>query len=356
MDLSRINKVKEKLHKASLLGMYVTNLTNVRYLTGFTGSAGSVLLLDEENHFFTDGRYTEQVKDQVKNCTVHIVGSSHIKAIKDKNLLPDSANIGFESSHLSYSDFQVLRNSFPNVNWKETENIVEHIAAIKDMTEIESLKTAIEITDKVFDEIIPLIKEGVSENHIAATMSYKFKEHGAEGDSYDPIVASGWRSALPHATPTSKCFEKGDFIVMDFGALYNGYHADMTRTVLIGSPTDKHKEIYQIVLESQLEGIKLAKAGVTGAEVDSACRTVINNKGYGEYFNHSTGHGLGLEVHTHPRLSSFNKEPLLENYVVTIEPGIYLPKWGGVRIEDDCWIKRDKCEPLNSSTKELLSF
>ena len=356
MDLQRINKVKEQLQSQNLLGFYITNLTNVRYLTGFTGSAGSILLLEDENHFFTDGRYTEQVKDQVKNCTIHIVGSSHIKAIQDKNLLSKEMNIGFESNHLSYSDFQTLKTSFSQIHWKETANIVEYIAAIKDMTEIESLKTAIEITDKVFDEIIPLIKEGVSENHIAATMSYKFKEHGAEGDSYDPIVASGWRSALPHATPTSKCFEKGDFIVMDFGALYNGYHADMTRTVLIGQPTEKHKEIYQIVLDSQLEGIKLAKAGVTGAEVDNACRTVINNKGYGEYFNHSTGHGLGLEVHTHPRLSSFNTEPLLENYVVTIEPGIYLPQWGGVRIEDDCWIKKDICTPLNSSTKELLTF
>jgi len=356
MDLTRINKVKEELNKQDLLGIYITNLTNVRYLTGFTGSAGSILLLDDENHFFTDGRYTEQVKDQVKNCTIHIVGSSHIKAIQNQKLLSKSIKIGFESNHLSYSNFQLLKNSFPDTQWKETENIVEYIAAIKDMAEIESLKTAIEITDKVFDEIIPLIKEGVSENYIAATMSYKFKEHGAEGDSYDPIVASGWRGALPHARPSSKCFEKGDFIVMDFGALYNGYHADMTRTVLIGQPTDKHKEIYQIVLDSQLEGIKCAKAGVTGAEVDSACRTVINNKGYGEYFNHSTGHGLGLEVHTHPRLSSFNKEPLLENYVVTIEPGIYLPKWGGVRIEDDCWIKSNQCEPLNSSTKELLSF
>tara|TARA_Y100001970_G_scaffold277330_1_gene381336 strand:- start:4681 stop:5244 length:564 start_codon:yes stop_codon:yes gene_type:complete len=187
-------------------------------------------------------------------------------------------------------------------------------------------------------------------------MSYKFKEHGAEGDSYDPIVASGWRSALPHATPTNKTLEKGDFVVMDFGALYNGYHADMTRTIVVGKATEKHREIYQIVLESQLEGIKKARAGITGAEVDKACRDIIKSSGYGEFFNHSTGHGLGLEVHTHPRLSSFNKEPLIENYVVTIEPGIYLPKWGGVRIEDDCWIQKDRCLPLNTSSKELIEL
>ena len=356
MISSRINKVKEELLKINLHGIYVTNITNVRYLTGFSGSAGSVLILEDESYFFTDGRYTEQVKDQVKNCTVHIVGGSHIEGIQKNNLLKSGMRIGFESDHMTFSSFKVLKDKLNQVDWEPTANIVELIAAVKDAKEIESLKTAIEITDIVFDEIIPIIKEGITENEIAAQISYKFKKHGAEGDSYDPIVASGWRSALPHATPTSKVLDKGDFVVMDFGALYNGYHADMTRTVVIGAPTDKHKEIYNIVLESQLAGIDIAKAGVSGADVDNACRTIINNTGYKEYFNHSTGHGIGLEVHTHPRLSSINKEPLLENYVVTIEPGIYLPKWGGVRIEDDCWITNEKCIPLNRSPKELISL
>ncbi len=354
MDLTRINRLREAFAKYNIAGIYVTNITNVRYLTGFTGSAGSVLILEKEAHFFTDGRYTEQVKDQVKNCTIHITGSSHLKEIEKQGLLSEPQRIGFESNHISYSNYMILKNNFSNIKWVETSNSIEVIAAVKDQTEIDALKTAIEITDSVFDEIVPMIKEGVTENKIAATMSYKFKEHGAEGDSYDPIVASGWRSALPHACPTDKCLEKGDFVVMDFGALYNGYHADMTRTIVVGAATAKHHEIYNIVLKSQLAGIKKAKHGITGAEVDMACRSIINNAGYGEYFNHSTGHGLGLEVHTHPRLSSLNKEPLLENYVVTIEPGIYLPKWGGVRIEDDCWIQKDSCKPLNTSTKELL--
>ena len=354
MDLTRINKLRETFNNYNISGIYITNITNVRYLTGFTGSAGSVLILEDSCYFFTDGRYTEQVKNQVKNCKIYITGSAHIKEIDKQGLLSDNAKIGFESSHISYASYSILKNTFSNIEWTETTGSVELIAAIKDKDEISSLKTAIEITDKVFDDIVPLIKEGVTENKIAATMSYQFKEHGAEGDSYDPIVASGWRSALPHATPTDKAFEKGDFVVMDFGALYNGYHADMTRTIVIGQATDKHKEIYQIVLDSQLAGIQKAKAGITGAAVDQACRDIIKNAGYGDFFNHSTGHGLGLEVHTHPRLSSFNKEPLLENYVVTIEPGIYLPKWGGVRIEDDCWIQVDQCLPLNTSPKELI--
>ena len=356
MTSKRIDKVRQEISLKNLDGIYVNNITNVRYLTGFSGSAGSLLILENDSHFFTDGRYTEQVKEQVKNSTIHIVGGTHIEGIDKNNLLKSGMKIGFESDHTTVTSFNALQNKLSQISWQPTSSIVELIAAVKDKEEIESLKTAIEITDIVFDEILSNIKVGVSENQIAADLSYKFKQHGAEGDSYDPIVASGWRSALPHATPTNKTLENGDFVVMDFGALYNGYHADMTRTVVIGSPNEKHKEIYDIVLKSQLSGIEVARAGVTGAEVDNACRSIIDNAGYKEYFNHSTGHGIGLEVHTLPRLSSINTSPLLENYVVTIEPGIYLPNWGGVRIEDDCWIKSNKCVPMNRSSKELISL
>ena len=350
----RINKVKNILSKNKLEGLYITNITNVRYLTGFTGSAGSVLIINNEQHFFTDGRYIEQSKSQVKDCIIHIVGSAHYKEIEKRNLIKDNLRVGFESDYVSVNLFSALSQSMPNVNWEKTSGIIEKIAAVKDLTEIESLKTAIEITDVVFDKIIPELKAGAKEKDIAAKISYLFKINGAEGDSYEPIIASGHLGALPHARPSEKEFEKGDFVVMDFGALYNGYHADMTRTIVIGEATEKHNEIYNIVLESQLAGINAAQAGITGEELDSVCRKVIQNAGYGDKFIHSTGHGIGLEVHTHPRISSFNKKPLLENYVVTIEPGIYLAGWGGVRIEDDCWIKKDHCTPLNRSTKELL--
>ena len=351
---NRMNKVLNQLTSENLDGAYITNLTNVRYLTGFTGSAGSVLILNEEQHFFTDGRYIEQSKEQVKNCTIHIVGSAHHMAIAKKKLIPDQLSISFESDYVSVNLFHSLQDLIPNVSWEKSSGIVEQLAAVKDSLEIDSLKAAIEITDVVFDKIIPDLKEGAKETEIAAKISYLFKMNGAEGDSYDPIIASGWLGALPHARPSNKRFEKGDFIVMDFGALYNGYHADMTRTVVIGKATSQHHEIYDIVLQSQLAGINAAKAGMTGAELDAICRKVIVDAGYGDKFIHSTGHGIGLEVHTYPRISSFNKKPLLENYVVTIEPGIYLAGWGGVRIEDDCWIKKNKCIPLNRSTKEML--
>ena len=351
---TRINKVKNKISELSLDGIYITNLTNVRYLTGFTGSAGSVLILDNAQYFFTDGRYIEQSKAQVKNCVIHIVGSAHYIEIAEKKLLNDNMKIGIESEYVSMNLYNSLSMLMSTIKWEAVSGIIEKIAAIKDRLEIESLKTAIEITDHVFTQIIPELKVGAQENHIAAKISYLFKMNGAEGDSYEPIIASGYLGALPHARPSDKKFEKGDFVVMDFGALYNGYHADMTRTVVIGEATNKHEEIYSIVLKSQLAGIKAAKAGISGADLDKICRNVIADSGYGNQFIHSTGHGIGLEVHTYPRISSFNKKPLLENYVITIEPGIYIPNWGGVRIEDDCLIQKSNCVPLNQSTKEML--
>jgi len=351
---NRISKLRQTLGDMNLDGIYVTNLTNVRYLTGFTGSAGSVLVLENSQYFFTDGRYIEQSKEQVKNSTIHIVGSAHYLAIKDKNIIPKGLKIGIESPFVSINLFDNILTSLSHVQWEKVNDIIGVIAAVKDNHEIENLKTAIEITDHVFTEIIPELKVGAVEKNIAAKISYLFKMHGAEGDSYDSIIGSGYLGALPHATPSDKPFEKGDFVVMDFGALYNGYHADMTRTVVIGSATAKHKEIYDIVLKSQLAGINAAKAGMTGQTLDGICREVIEDAGYGDKFIHSTGHGLGLEVHTYPRISAYNTKPLLENYVITIEPGIYLAGWGGVRIEDDCLIQKDCCIPLNKSTKEML--
>ena len=360
-ELNYINKIKHiayVLNITNFQAKYIldlTNMTNIRYLTGFTGSAAILLIINHKSYFLTDGRYIVQSKNEVKNAEIFIIDKSYFETInKDIPLFQSSLSIGFESEHLSFSHYNNLLKQFSKINWEPTNSIIENIASIKDSKEIESLKTAIEITDYVFTQIIPEINMGVSEKHIAAKISYLFKTNGAEGDSYESIIASGVRSALPHARATEKKFEKGDFIVMDFGALYNGYHADMTRTVLIGPPTSKHQEIYDIVLESQLNGINTAKQGVACLEVDKACRSIIQNNGYGDFFTHSTGHGIGLEVHTLPRIHKSNKELLQSNHVITIEPGIYIPDFGGVRIEDDCLIMEDKCLPLNQSTKELI--
>ena len=352
---NRLDKLFNQLDSLGYDGLYITNITNIKYLTGFSGSAAILFILNHKSYFFTDGRYTTQCKHEIKNAEIFIIGKSYFDAInKNISFNCKSLSIGFESDNLNVSHYNNLIKHFSMIDWIPTNSIVENIAAIKDQEEINSLKTAIEITDHVFDQILPEIKAGISEKYIAAKISYLFKTNGAEGDSYESIIASGARSALPHARATDKEFQSGDFIVMDFGALYNGYHADMTRTLLIGPATSKHHEIYDTVLESQLNGIKVAKSGIPCAEVDKACRSIIENKGYGHLFTHSTGHGIGLEVHTLPRIHKSNQEPLQANNVITIEPGIYIPDWGGVRIEDDCLITDESCIPLNQSSKDLI--
>ena len=350
----RLDSLKAIMKEKGYNAFYVANITNVRYLSGFTGSSGFLLITDHGDYFFSDGRYTEQSKHEITDYTIHIT-TNHLKFISEENLLESSWRMCFEGNHLSYDMFNKIKETAGNGLEMCPENdIIENIAAVKDESEIDALQTAVDITDRVFDLILPEIKVGVTEKHIAARISYLFKQEGGDGDSYDPIIASGANGALPHATPSDKEVEKGDFIVMDFGALYKGYHADMTRTIVVGEASDRHHEIYNIVLESQLAGINVARSGMKCSDLDKACRDVIDAKGYGELFMHSTGHGLGLEVHTLPRITWMNHNNLIENNVITIEPGIYIAGWGGVRIEDDCVILKDSCRPMNSSTKDLV--
>ncbi len=352
--LKRVEKLKERLAKESFDGMLVTNLTNVRYLSGFTGSTASCLILDGKSYFISDGRYLTQSREQVQGMEIIIDSGSHLKIIRDNNLISNGATLGFEADFLTVSKMDKLRELFPNAKWEATTRFVEEIAAVKDESELRTLCAAVEITDKVFDQLIPELKPGVVEREVAAKISFAYKILGADGDSFNPIVASGPNSALPHALSSDREFKDGDFVVMDFGAQYQGYHADMTRTVAIGSVTDRHREVYAVVQEAQKRGCDAARAGMTCRELDDVTRNYVSDKGFDEYYVHGTGHGIGLEVHTMPRVSQISDDTLLENYVVTIEPGIYIPEWGGVRIEDDVIIRKDGCEVLNRSTKELL--
>jgi len=349
----RLQSLKSIMQDRGYNAFYIANITNVRYLSGFTGSSGFLLVSDEGDYFFSDGRYTEQSKNQVRDYTIHIT-TNHLKMIHEEKLLKPGSTLCFEGNHLSYDMYNRIKGAGGAVEMVAENDIVENIAAVKDQSEIDALQTAVDITDRVYDLILPEIRAGVTEKHIASRISYLFKQEGGDGDSYDPIIASGANGALPHATPSDKEVEKGDFIVMDFGALYRGYHADMTRTIAVGEASERHHEIYNIVLDSQLAGIDLARSGVKCSDLDKACRDVIDAKGYGKLFMHSTGHGLGLEVHTMPRITWMNHSALKEHNVITIEPGIYIAGWGGVRIEDDCLILKDSCRPMNSSTKELV--
>ncbi len=349
----RLERLKAILSEQALDGILVTNLTNVRYLSGFTGSAASLLILPDKQYFISDGRYQEQSKNQVKGFERIIDSDPHLKTMNKHNMIPNSLNLAFEGDFVSINQFGDMDDLFPNTDWEPTTRIVEELAAAKDESELELIREAVAITDRTFAEILPMLKTGVTEKAVANSIRNKYYEYG-EGEGFDTIIAGGPNSALPHATPTDRPFQNGDFVVVDAGALFGGYCADMTRTVLIGDATDKHHEIYAIVKEAQQAGCEAIKAGVSCKQPDEATRTVITKKGYGEYFNHGTGHGIGLEVHTMPRLSKISEDTLHENYVVTVEPGIYLPDWNGVRIEDDVVVTKDGCEILNQTAKELL--
>ena len=349
----RQQDLRKVLDERGLDGMLITNLTNVRYISGFTGSAASCLITPEGQFFITDGRYIEQSKAQVKGFERFIDMNSHLSQIKDNNLNPNGFKLAFEGDHMSYALYENMISMFPNTKWENSSMILEDLAAVKDDHELECIRTAVEVTDKVYEEILPMLRPGFTEKQVANTMVSKYREY-AEGEAYSPIVATGPNGALPHAIPTDREFQNGDFIVIDAAAKYGGYHADMTRTPVVGKATEKHKEVYSIVKEAQQRGCDIAKAGVPCKKVDAATRDYIGEMGYGEYYTHGTGHGLGLEIHTSPRFSPQSKQVLEVNNVMTIEPGIYLAGWGGVRIEDDVIIGEDDCEILNQTTKDLV--
>ncbi len=350
---TRQEKLSEILENENIDGLLISNLTNIRYISGFTGSAGTCLVTNKGSFFITDGRYIEQSKSQVKGFKRYIDMSSHLEIIKKNNLLLDGMKIGFESDHVNFTLYESMLNTFPKIKWEGTKMILENLASVKDQTELDAIRVAVEITDKVYEEILPMLRPGYTEKQVANTLVSKYREYG-DGEAYSPIVATGPNGALPHAVPTDREFKKGDFIVIDAAAKYAGYHADMTRTPVVGKPTDRHNEIYSIVKEAQQRGCDTAKAGVSCKDVDAATRDYIHEMGYGDYYTHGTGHGLGLEIHTSPRFSPMSKEILAANNVMTIEPGIYIADWGGVRIEDDVIINNDGCEILNKTTKDLV--
>ena len=349
----RQEKLKNVIAEIGLDGMLITNLTNIRYICGFTGSSGTCLITTYGQSFITDGRYIEQSKDQVKGFDRYIDMDTNLAIIKKNKLINKDLKIGFEGDHVSFSLYDSMKRMFTDTCWESTKMILEDLASVKDQTELDAIRTAVEITDKVYEEILPMLRPGYTEKQVANSMVSKYREYG-DGEAYSPIVATGPNGALPHAVPTEREFKKGDFIVIDAAAKYAGYHADMTRTPVVGKATDKHHEIYDIVKEAQQRGCDIAKAGGSCKDVDAATRDYIHQMGYGEYYTHGTGHGLGLEIHTSPRFSPASEDILAENNVMTIEPGIYLAGWGGVRIEDDVIINQNGCEILNKTTKDLV--
>lgn len=351
--MKRIEKVKEYLAKEQLDGIWVSNSKNLRYLANFTGSAGEVIITADKAYFITDFRYTEQAGQQAKGFEIVIHKGDLYQSLADIMTKDGIKKLAIEADELSLSLYRKVADIFP-AELIETQNVIENIRLIKDEAELEILKEACKITDEAFDHILTFIKPGVSEIAVANELEHFLKGKGAEGMSFDTIVASGVRSAMPHGVASEKLIEQGDMVTLDFGCYYKGYSSDITRTIAVGEVDPKLKEIYQIVLDAHLKVIAEAKAGMTGKEIDAIARDYITEKGYGEYFGHSTGHGLGLDVHEQPAVSVRGENVILENMVITDEPGIYIAGLGGVRIEDDLIIHKDGVESINRSAKELI--
>lgn len=351
--MERIRKVRKKLKDIGIDALLVTNLYNLRYLTNFTGSTGLALITADKAYFVTDFRYTEQAAEEAIDFEIVKNEGLIYKEVARLVEQDQIRKLGFEETDISYAIYKQLEELI-ETELVAVSGIVEKIREVKSEEEIAIIRKAVEITEKAYDYILGFVKVGVTEIEIANELDFYMRNLGATGVSFDTIVASGFRSAMPHGVASNKKIEKGDMVTIDFGCLYNGYVSDMTRTFAVGDPGEEMKKIYEIVYRANKKVTEAAKAGVTGAELDAIARDYITEQGYGEQFGHTTGHGIGLEVHEGPSISYRNEEPLVENNIITNEPGIYIPGLGGVRIEDDLVIKEDGNENLMKSSKELI--
>ena len=352
----RSEKLLKLLNELNVDGIFLTDLYNLRYFAGFTGTTGVALATKKGNFFYSDFRYTSQAEAQVSKMGFEFkeVSRGSLKYVGEHAEELGLKKIGFEDNNVTFATYQKLKEIFKAELVPVGEKIM-YERMVKSDEEILMIKKAIEISDIAFSEALKVIKEGVSERELSAYMEYVQKKNGAEDKSFNTILASGVRSAMPHGVASDKKIQKEEFITMDFGAYYNGYVSDMTRTVYYGNNiTERHKEIYNLVLEAQILGINTIKEGIMSDDVDKVVRNFLTEKGYGEYFGHGLGHGIGVVIHELPYLSSVSHIELKENMVVTSEPGLYFDGWGGVRIEDDVVVKKDGREVLNKSNKELI--
>jgi Xaa-Pro aminopeptidase len=353
---ARVAALRESLIAAHIDALVLTSLPNVRYLTGFSGSSALVLVTQRDLHFITDFRYDVQVRDEVGDlATVRIEQQSLWTGLWNlAATLSGIEVIGFESAHLLHRDFQRLLSEGSRWQWRPQLNLVEALRETKDAGEVAFIRHAGEIAISALTKTLKEVRAGMTELSVAGILEHALRDEGCEEFPFSAIVASGPRAALPHARASSRVIERGDLLLLDFGAQYKGYCSDVTRTVVIGRATSEQREFYDIVRHANAVASASVRAGMKGQEADGLARRYIEDCGYGDAFGHSLGHGLGLEVHEAPRLAKTVETPLGQGAVVTIEPGIYRPGWGGVRIEDDVHLAATGPEILTDFTRELL--
>ncbi|OGL46137.1 MAG: hypothetical protein A2149_09750 [Candidatus Schekmanbacteria bacterium RBG_16_38_11] len=357
MRLNTTSRIKalQKFIRPPLYGMLITNLLNVRYLSNFTGSSGFITMTPKKNFFFTDFRYITQVKKEVKGFKINEFKNQN-ESIKEFCRKAKLRTLGFEAPYMPFSFYQSLKKALSPTKLVPIDGLVESLRIVKDKKEMKKIKKAISILEDGLKGIVGKIREGVSEKDIVFEFEYQLRRLGAQKLSFDLIVASGKRSALPHGIASNKKISKGDLVVVDFGCCYEGYHSDVTRTFSIGKPGKREEKIYKIVKKAQSIAIEMINPGVTCGEIDAAAKDYIKEQGFEKYFGHATGHGVGLDVHEDPRIIKRVNEKIREGMVFTIEPGIYIPKLGGVRIEDMVYVTESGCEVLTKNIPDVFEI
>ena len=340
-------KLAELLKNAD--AVLLTSPHNMRYFSGFSGGEGAVLITSSEKTVYTDSRYTEAAQLEAKSFNV-IETNNWMGEIKGFE------TVVFEDEALSAAEYERLKNLLGKTKLLSGSAELKKLRMVKTEAELEKISEAEALACRAFEHVLGIIKPGLCEFELVAELEYYMKKNGGEGTSFDTIAISGARTSLPHGVPTGKRIEKGDFVTMDFGCKIGGYCSDMTRTVVVGKANDEQKKIYNTVKAAQQAGLDFIREGITGKAADAAARRVIEDAGYGEYFRHSLGHGVGLLVHELPNLSPKSEIELKANMVVSCEPGIYIPGFGGVRIEDLVAVTKDGCENMTRVTKDLIEL
>ena len=354
--MNHLSQIADKLSQYDLDAMLIVGEPGERYAVGFQGE-GYVLVTREGSQYSTDGRYIEAAQKQVTGAEVVLTSRerSHLALARDFLEARGLKRVGFESASVSVAQHRRWQESFPKgCELIPAQELLDGLRASKDEEEIAAMLQAQKITDAAFGEILNYIRPGLTEQEVAARLVYELLRRGARKVSFDPIVAAGANGSMPHAVPGETVIQKGMFVTMDFGCVYDGYCSDMTRTVAVGQPTQEMERVYETVLAAQKAGIAAARAGMPGRELDAAARKVIEGAGYGDYFTHSFGHSLGLEIHESPNASPSETRPLPVGTVISAEPGIYLPGRFGVRIEDVLVLEEGGCRDIAQSPKNLI--
>ncbi len=356
MNQARLSRLRGAMEAAQLPAFLVTDPINVGYLSGFTGSTAVLVVTRDQALFVTDARYTVQAQRECPGFDIRQteITQSLMDRVAAEVKALGRAPVGVEAETITVSRFEKMKKALEGMELRPTEDVIENLRAVKDEGEIDLIRTACGIVDRAFEFVLTLVRPGISERDLATEIEYFMKKAGSEKEAFDTIVASGARSALPHGRASDKPLEPGDFVTFDYGARVGGYHSDITRTIVLGTATDRQREVYQVVLDAQQAAVAALRPGISGKEADGVARNRIASRGFGDYFGHGLGHALGRHVHDGAGLTQRADLTLAAGMVMTVEPGVYIENWGGVRIEDDVVVRDGAAEVLTHARRELI--